>query len=188
VGRRKSKARVVRTRDAFAGPGRVVVRCDCGKRLGEQWPTDDRRTILTTGETTMRVEGPWYVPVQHGTYHQGAAPGESGATHGIKNIAHEDWLSVTCTKCSRTWQGRDWQVASLVIPASDAGQRDVRLSMATGLAPMSARPTSVRWWTCDRGGRPGRAAVQLKRRLVDEFTDEEVARGLNLLAVLPSPS
>lgn len=120
------------------GTGRTVA-CGCGKRLALLWPIE----VYRRGEPISGVDGAYFdrSKVRHGTYIAGEEPGRSRARHGLKDLSHEDWVSIKCPKCGADWQGREEYLGALVAGVAP-GQR---VTLGTTPRPAWQRHTSLRW-------------------------------------------
>ncbi len=117
---------------AFMDPDARTVTCECGKRLGVLWPIVGHR--FSGG--TARPDGPWVgADVTYGTKNE-----QREGFPTMKNLAHEDWLSVRCRRCKRDWQGRESYVVAL-ISGVEPGKR-----VTLGAQPLPRRERASRAW------------------------------------------
>lgn len=133
MSRRKVTKRVNAPADA------VTLRCRCGARLGIAWPHEDGHG------NGRRDDFASFSLVETGcTWQSGSiiAGSHAYALHGMKDIAHDDWNSITCRRCKHVWQGRDRYVHDLLRSARGG---EIRLGQRALAQPDTTNVSSRDW-------------------------------------------
>ena len=88
-------------RNLVTDPSARTVRCRCGRALGVVFDSD----IRPDGVTAVMTGG--------------VATWGSRHPNGLKNLIHEDWISIVCKRCGHDWQGRQRQLRALIQSGND---------------------------------------------------------------------
>ncbi len=119
------KHRTSRTARGRVGqPGAASVTCPtCQKRLGLVFPSEGGRVV---------AYGADFVP------HTGVTWERALQDNGVRNIAQEDWHSITCGRCGHNWQVREAKLRALAL-ANAGGAVSLNAAVQIDEAPSIVR-------------------------------------------------
>lgn len=109
-------------RDRLNLSDNVTLLCrGCGKRIADVRPVDGAYYELAVDRILYGAV--WSESMVPGSF--------ENATHGIKDLANEDWYSIRCARCGHDHEGREATLYTLAV--RHPGERRVMPAKSTGL-------------------------------------------------------